>query len=273
MPEQEGNNDSISHVALSESGMPKSDKFWKLKRILVLFLAFFLLFVVGSSVLIYFSLPDVTGLKTRNPASTAFIEYRKAEARRQGKKLFIRQEWMAFDQFPDLLKQAVRLSEDADFYGHDGIDYHELKESIKKDIRQGRKARGGSTITMQLARNLYLSPEKSYVRKIKEFLIARRLEHALSKNRIFHLYLNTVELGRGIFGFQAAANVFFSKAVGELDLVEILRLVAVMPKPLRLNPLSNSGYLKWRVRLMAARLFQVHIISADVHERIIQEFR
>jgi monofunctional biosynthetic peptidoglycan transglycosylase len=251
---------------------PKISKFSGFKRILFFSAICFLLFILVFFALVYFSLPDVSGLKTKNPVSTAFMDFRKAEAGRGGKKLGIRQEWIAFDRIPGLLKQAVRLSEDADFYGHDGIDYHELQESIKKDFQQGKKARGGSTITMQLAKNLYLSPKKSYIRKIKEFFIAKRLEHTLSKNRIFHLYLNTVELGRGIFGFQAAARFFFGKSVEDLNLVEIIRLVAVMPKPLRLDPRSNSGYLKWRVRLIAGRLNRVQVITTDVYEEILREF-
>lgn len=258
---------------IPEAGNQKKSRRRVFKRLLIYIPLVLLLFAGIFVALVYLTLPDVSGLKTANPASTAFMDYRKAEAARAGKKLVIRQEWVTFDRIPDLLKQAVRLSEDAGFYGHDGIDYHELRESIKKDLQQGRKARGGSTITMQLAKNLYLSPRKSYFRKIREFFIARRLERNLSKNRIFHLYLNTVELGSGIFGFQAAARVFFSCPVNDLGLEEILRLVAVMPKPLRVSPLSGTGYLKWRVRLIAGRLHRVAKISDDDYHRIMREFK
>ena len=225
----------------------------KLKRFLKVSLV---LLVVLSFFAIYFflSLPGVTYLKYKNPKTTALIEQRKKEARLKGKKLEIRQRWISFDIFPKLLKQTVRISEDAAFYQHEGIDYYELKEALKKNWKTGKKARGGSTITQQLAKNLFLSTEKSYYRKLKEFFIAKKLEKHLSKNRIFNLYLNVIELGKGIFGVEAASEHYFNKPVDRLNLVEIVRLVSVIPKPLRVTPLSNSRYLKWRANLLLDRL-------------------
>jgi len=196
---------------------------------------------------IYLSLPDVTYLKNNNPNITALMQLRKNQTKAQGKKYNIRQNWVSFEIIPDLLKKAVRISEDASFYEHKGIDYEELKESIKKNIEEGTLVRGGSTITQQLAKNLFLSPEKSFLRKIQEYFIAKRLEDKLSKDRIFNLYLNVIELGPGIFGVEAASQHFFNKSVQNLNLEEIIRLAAIIPRPLVVNPKKDSKWLKWKV--------------------------
>ncbi|MGD2090738.1 MAG: monofunctional biosynthetic peptidoglycan transglycosylase [Candidatus Aminicenantes bacterium] len=214
----------------------------------------------------FLSLPDVEFLKTRNPETTALIEQRKAEAKKKGRKLKIRQKWISFDDIPQLFKDTVRVSEDIDFYHHSGIDYYELKEAIKRNLKEGKKARGGSTITQQLAKNLFLSTKKSYYRKLREFFIAKSLEKYLSKNRIFHIYLNIIELGPGIFGVEAASEYYFGKPVAELELVEIIRLVSVLPKPLRVTPLSNSRYLKWRANLLLERLSKYEFITDEQYK-------
>ncbi|OGD12718.1 MAG: hypothetical protein A2Y86_08300 [Candidatus Aminicenantes bacterium RBG_13_62_12] len=107
------------------------------------------------------TLPDVSDLKTKNPSSTAFMRSRQEEARRKGRAIVIQKEWVDFAGIPELLKEAVRITEDASFYWHKGIDFEEIKESIKRDIREKRFARGGSTITQQLAKNIFLSPSKN----------------------------------------------------------------------------------------------------------------
>lgn len=215
----------------------------------------------------FLSLPEVEFLKDQNPKTTALIEQRKKEAQKKKQKLNIQQQWVSFDDIPQLLKDAVRVSEDIDFYHHKGIDYYELKEAIKKNFKEGKKARGGSTITQQLAKNLFLSTEKSYYRKLKEFFIAQKMETHLSKNRIFHIYLNIIELGKGIFGVEAASEYYFNKTVSELNLVEIVRLVSIIPKPLKVNPLSKeSRYLKWRANLLLDRLNKYEYITDEEYK-------
>ncbi len=221
----------------------------------------------------FLSLPDVGDLKTKNPATTSLIELRKEEAKKEGKKLKIRQKWVKFKSIPQLLKDTVRISEDIDFYSHKGIDFYELKESIKKNLKKGKTSRGGSTITQQLAKNLYLSTQKSYYRKIREFFIAKKLEKTLSKDRIFHIYLNVIEFGRGIFGVEAAAEYFFARPVYQLNLSQIIRLAAVIPKPLRVTPGSNSGYLKWRANLLLFRLYKYKYISEEIYNTTKTEFK
>ena len=202
---------------------------------------------ISFSLSIYLSLPDVTHLKNNNPKITAFMQLRNEQAEAQGKKYNIRQNWVSFQTIPDLLKKAVRISEDASFYEHRGIDYEELKESIRKNFEKGAIVRGGSTITQQLAKNLFLSPEKSFLRKMQEYFITKRLEDELSKDRIFNLYLNVIELGPGIFGVEAASQHYFNKSVQNLNLEEIVRLAAIIPRPLTVSPKKDGKWLKWKV--------------------------
>ncbi len=243
----------------------------KPKKFLIISLAIFAIILLFLAYF-FLSLPDVSDLKTKNPETTSMIELRKKQAKKEGKKLKIHQKWVSFANIPDMLKNTVRISEDAGFYFHKGIDYYELKEAIKKNLQEGKKVRGGSTITQQLAKNLYLSTKKSYFRKIREFFIAKKLEKELSKNRIFHLYLNVIEFGRGIFGVAAAGEYFFKKPVRRLNLVEITRLAAVIPKPLRVTPLSNSRYLKWRANLLLDRLYKYKYITDEEYYSTREEF-
>lgn len=243
------------------------------KIVLIVLLGIVLTFCLFAGYF-FLTLPNVEFLKTQDPETTSLIEQRKAEAKKKGQQLKIRQKWVSFDAIPQLLKDTVRVSEDIDFYNHSGIDYYELKEAIKRNLKKGKKVRGGSTITQQLAKNLFLSTEKSYYRKLKEFFIAKKLEENLSKDRIFHIYLNIIELGWGIFGVEAASEYYFGKPVGELELVEIIRLTAVLPKPLKVNPLSNtSRYLKWRANLLLDRLIKYEYITDEEYKHTQMHFR
>lgn len=244
------------------------------KRKKILFIASAILLIIFLFIGWFFlSLPDVKDLKSNNPKTTSIIEMRKKQAKKAGKTLKIHHKWVDFELIPDILKDTVRISEDAGFYFHKGIDYYELKEALKKNLREGRKVRGGSTITQQLAKNLYLSTAKSYFRKIKEFFIAKKLERELSKNRIFALYLNLIEFGSGIFGVETAAEYFFKKKVNQLNLAEIIRLVSVIPKPLRVSPLSESRYLLWRANLLLDKLHKYEYITNDEYYKIKEEFK
>ena len=149
---------------------------------------------------VYLTLPDVRPLATTNPTTTAFIELRKREAQQAGRKFAIRQRWVPYTQISTDLRRAVLVAEDAAFFDHDGIDLKELRASLERNWEEGRFARGASTITQQLAKNLYLSPSRNPIRKLKELFITRRLEAALTKRRILEIYLNVIEWGDGIFG-------------------------------------------------------------------------
>ena len=219
------------------------------------------------SLSIYLSLPNVTYLKNKHPKITALMQLRKEQTEAQGKKYNFRQNWVSFEIIPDLFKKAVRISEDASFYEHEGIDYEELKESIKKNFKEATLVRGGSTITQQLAKNLFLSPEKSFLRKIKEYFIAKRLEKELSKDRIFNLYFNVIELGPGIFGVEAASQHYFNKSVQNLNLEEIIHLTAIIPRPLTVSPKKDSQWLKWKVEWIFHKMKLYKYIDEELIEK------
>ncbi len=237
-----------------------------LRRTILWFAAMLVAGTAGFAGYVYLALPDVSGLRTINPASTSLIRFRQAQARAKGESLDIRLQWVPFDLIPALLKDAVRVTEDFSFYWHKGVDYDELRESIRRDVREGKLVRGGSTITQQLAKNLYLSTEKSLLRKAKEYLIARRLEKALPKGRIFEIYLNVIELGPGVFGVGAAARTYFDRDVADLDLERIVRLTAVIPRPLSADPRGSSAWLRWRCGWILGKL-ELHKMISDEEYR------
>ncbi len=205
-------------------------------------------FLVVAGFYFYLGLPDVSELKAKNPRTTALMVQRYREAKENDKTFRIRMQWIDFEAIPKLLRDTVRVTEDASFYQHKGVDFAELKEALIKNWKKGEYVRGASTISQQLAKNLYLSTDKSLIRKIKEYLIAIRLEKNLSKDRIFAIYLNVIEWGPGIFGVEAASQYYFHKSVSQLNLEEMVRLVAVIPKPLKINPTENDDWLKWKAR-------------------------
>lgn len=220
----------------------------------------------------YFSLPDVSYLVKENPKTTAFIELRKAQAEEKNNQYTVNQTWVNFQSIPDLLKKAIRITEDSSFYDHKGVDWVELQESIKKNMKAGGFARGGSTISQQLAKNIYLSTEKSLVRKFRELFITYRLEQTLNKDRIFHIYLNIIEFGQGVFGVQAASQYYFNKDVENLNLAEIVRLTAVIPRPLTVQASGKSDWLKWKSRWILEKLKIYKYITEEQYNDVIYEF-
>jgi len=229
--------------------------------------------LVGGALLIYLSLPDVGDLMKHNPRTSALMVQRFREAKDSRKDLVIRQQWVSFDEIPKLLKDTIRVTEDAAFYQHRGVDFAELKTAFKKNWQKGKYVRGASTITQQLAKNLYLSTDKSVIRKIKEYLIARRLENQLGKKRIFELYLNIIEFGPGIFGIQAAANFFFDKNINRLSLEEMVRLTAVIPKPLKETPTRNSSWINWKAGWILDTLRRYKYIEQGDYQAVKEKFR
>jgi len=230
-------------------------------------------FLFSTAVKVLSSLPDVTELKHRNPSVTALMEQRRREADRDNRPYHVRQHWVAFDSIPPLFKDAVRISEDAGFYQHHGIDVHELREAVKQSWQRDKALRGASTITQQLAKNLYLSTKRSLLRKLREYVIAKKLEATLGKQRIFHLYLNVIEFGPGVFGVDAAARYYFDKPVSDLNLEEIVRLTAIIPRPLIENPTVDSRWLKWRATWIAETLLRYGYIEDRQYEYLLERFR
>jgi len=208
----------------------------------------------GYAAYLYLTLPDVRGLRAHNPDTTAFIELRAREARARGREPRRVQRWVGYARISPQLKRAVLVSEDAKFWQHEGIDFEQMKESIEVNIERGEFARGASTITQQLAKNLYLSPAKTPVRKIRELLIARRLEAELSKQRILELYLNLIEWGDGIYGAEAAARTYFGKPAADLDPQESALLAAAIVNPRLLDPGRPSARLRRRQQMIMRRM-------------------
>ncbi len=189
-------------------------------------------------------LPDVKLLKSRPPATTAYMELRKRQAASKGKKLDLHWKWVPSSQISENLKRAVVTAEDDEFWRHDGVDWHAIRAAYERNRKEGKFAAGGSTITMQLARNLYLSPSKNPLRKAKEILIARRLERDLGKRRILELYLNCVEWGKGVFGCEAAAQGYFGKSCADLTAQEAVAMAVVLPNPRRWDPAKRGKYVE-----------------------------
>jgi len=204
---------------------------------------------------IYLTLPDVRSLATTNPTTTAFMDARRREAEDAGRAKFqIRHRWVPYNQISSNLRRAVIVTEDAAFYDHDGIDLAELKASLEKNWEEGQLLRGGSTITQQLAKNLYLSETRNPMRKVTELLIARRLESALTKRRIFEIYLNMIEWGDGIFGCEAAARAYFGGPCASLSVEQAALLAGAIINPRIHSPAKPTRRLLRRQQIIIRRM-------------------
>ena len=207
-----------------------------------------------SAAYLYLTLPDVRPLRTENPATTAFMELRAREANAKGLPAARDWRWVSYARISPNLKKAVIVTEDDAFWQHGGIDYEQLRESMEVNWERKEFARGASTITQQLAKNLYLSPSKNPIRKLKELLITRRLEVELSKQRILELYLNAIEWGDGIWGAEAAARRYFHKPAAELTATESALLAGAIANPHILDPGHPSARLRRRQQMIMRRM-------------------
>jgi len=211
----------------------------------------------GLALYWWLTFPDVKGLATVHPATTALIEARLAEARAQNPDAEPSRVWVPLAEIAPALQHAVIVSEDASFYFHDGFDWEGIREAALRNVEAGQLKRGGSTLTQQLAKNLYLSSDKTLLRKANEALITYALERALTKKRILELYLNVVEWGKGVHGAEAAARHHFGKHAGDLSPEEAALLAAMLPSPRTYDPLKVTHYLSVRqqqiLRLMEER--------------------
>jgi len=187
--------------------------------------------------------PDVASLRSENPSTTAFIEMYRDARRDAGESDAVAWQPVSYDRIAVNLKRAVVASEDTEFFFHDGFSTHEMKEALKKAIREGEAPRGASTITQQLAKNLWLTPSRTLTRKFREAILTRQLEKQLSKDRILDLYLNVVEFGPGIYGAEAASLHYFGLPASGLSPRQGAMLAAGLPRK-RWNPASDSEYYR-----------------------------
>jgi len=210
--------------------------------------------------------PATAPLAGRNPSSTAFIDLRRAEAASAGKPFHLRWQWRPLAAISRYLRAAVIYAEDYNFYRHDGVDWQAIEHALSTDVHKGALSIGGSTITQQLAKNLYLSPRRSLFRKAREVLIAFALEDELSKQRILELYLNVVEWGDGVFGAEAAARTWFHHSAQSLSPAEAVRLATALPNPIARAPNARDPELTRKyVRLI--RLFRMQGLIDAAQER------
>ena len=232
---------------------------------------------LALALLAFLTLPWPVRFLWSDPGTTSFMRYRAWEARLRGEPLELRHEWVPLENISKHLVRAVVLAEDGRFREHGGVDWLALAEEVRYDGAPpfslldpgdlgalGRAARyywghrdevrGRSTITQQLAKNLYFTPDRSLTRKAGELVVAKRLEWFLSKDRILELYLNTVELGPGIFGAEAAARAYFGTSADALTPYQAASLAATLPHPLTSNPERRPGRMAWRRGLILARM-------------------
>jgi monofunctional biosynthetic peptidoglycan transglycosylase len=214
--------------------------------------------------------PDVSKLKKENPKRTSLMEYRYKEWGKKGGKYKIKQIWVPLYSISPYLIKAVLIGEDDKFWRHEGFDYESLKKAIEKDIKAKKFKFGGSTISQQLAKNLYLSPSKNPVRKLREAIITWKMERVLSKRRILELYLNVAEWGEEIFGIEAAARHYYGKSASELSPAESSRLAAVLPNPIRFNPLGDSRFVTKRADLIYSIMVRRGIVVPE-YEDVIED--
>ncbi|HAK89281.1 MAG TPA: monofunctional biosynthetic peptidoglycan transglycosylase [Nitrospiraceae bacterium] len=162
--------------------------------------------------------------------------------------------------------KAVLIAEDDKFYRHEGFDFEAIQKALEKDIKKKKFKFGGSTISQQLAKNLYLTPSKNPVRKIKEAVLTWRIESTLSKRRILELYLNVAEWGEGIFGIEAAARHYYGKSASALAPEEAARLASVLPNPRKYNPIGTSKYVENRSRIIYDIMVRRGIVIPEYEE-------
>lgn len=236
-----------------------------LKILKALFLAYAVAFsIVGTLFLGFVSYKawklydSVAGLADRWPEKTALMELREKQWKDSGIVVETRWKPVPMSRISENLRKTVLVGEDDKFYTHNGFDIDAIEHALQEAKAKGKVKRGASTITQQLAKNLYLSPKKSFTRKAKEAIYTLALEHFLSKERILEIYLNVIEWGKGIYGAEAAAQTYFGVSASQLDLDQSARLAAVLPKPLKVSPVGANRFMLNRkaVILQNLRLFK-----------------
>ncbi len=203
---------------------------------------------------LYLTLPDVRPMVDTPPAETAFMRLRADEAHGRGIPARRDYRWVPYTRIAQTLKRAVLVAEDDLFWEHEGVDLEQIREAIEDRLARGVPLRGGSTITQQLAKNLYLSPSRSPVRKLRELMITRLLERVLTKRRILELYLNVVEWGDGIWGAEAASRRYFRTSAASLSAPQAALLAGALINPVRYSPASPPPRLRNRQAMILRRM-------------------
>ncbi len=223
-----------------------------------------LLLVVGG---LWITLPDPAPLARENPKTTALIEQRKTEAKQKRRTLRVQQSWAPLDRVSRRMVEAVLMSEDARFFGHDGFDWGAIRDAARHDLARGSFARGASTLTQQLAKNLWFGTEKSLWRKLKEAVLASKMEHTLPKRRILALYLGVAEWGEGVFGVEAGARSRFGVSASQLTTAQAVVMASMLPAPRRIDLAHPSKWLVGRSHRLLDRMRDEGSIGNEEHLR------
>jgi len=189
-----------------------------------------------------------------NPSSSAFMQDRLEVLQEKNPEAALRHKWVAYKKISMNLKRALVASEDANFIEHEGFDWEALQKAYEKNLRKGKVVAGGSTISQQLAKNLFLSGRRSIFRKLQEAFITVMIETVMSKRRILEIYLNIIEWGNGVFGAEAAARYYFKKSAADLNAWEAAKLAAMVPNPRFYDRHRSTAYLQRRTNLILARM-------------------
>jgi monofunctional glycosyltransferase len=189
-----------------------------------------------------------------DPSSTAFMRAAKWRFWRDGEAITFEHQWVPYDTLSRNLKRAIIASEDADFVNNKGYEVDAILQAWEKNKRKGQMAAGGSTITQQLARNLFLSTEKTYIRKGQELIITLMLELWMDKERIFEIYMNSVEWGKGVYGAEAAAQHYYKTTAAKLSVGQSARLAVMLPRPKYFDDHRGGPYLTSRAAVIARRM-------------------
>jgi monofunctional biosynthetic peptidoglycan transglycosylase len=197
---------------------------------------------------------DVTAWRQENPRQTRFMQLRFEQALAERRPFTLKHSWVPLQRIPLLLQQAVIAAEDFHFYDHLGLDLESIRQTLIYNWQHKRWRRGASTLTQQLAKNLFLTPDRTWLRKLREAVLAMQLERQLGKKRILEMYLNLAEWGPGIFGVGAAAKTYFGVAPKDLTPQQMIALAAILPSPRKHNPAHPDRYVRWRTSYVRRQL-------------------
>lgn len=214
----------------------------------------FLLVLIALTAVQFWFLVHVWYWAGNNPESTAFMRARLEILQEDNPKARLRQQWVPYQRISGHLKRAIIAAEDAKFVSHNGFDWDGIQKAYEKNLREGEIVAGGSTITQQLAKNLFFSGERTWWRKAQEAVVAVMIETVMSKRRILEIYLNVIEWGDGVFGAEAAARHHYGSSAAGLSAEQAARLASVVPSPRRYGPASDTAYLQRRTQTILARM-------------------
>ena len=226
----------------------KVNPFWRWSARLIL--------LVLSALLIYqfWIFGNVVWWIWFNPSNSAFMEERLEILQARNPEAELRHRWVSYEKISIHLKRALIAAEDAKFLDHDGFDWEAIQKAYEKNLKKGKVVAGGSTISQQLAKNLFLSGRRTPWRKAEEALITLMLENVMSKRRIFEIYLNVIEWGNGVFGAEAAARHYFGTSAANLDPLQAARLAAMVPKPRYYDKVRATPLLERQTDIILNRM-------------------